>query len=59
MLRPVDEARRGTVARPRLRGVDVTSSHPKVFMLSDADRKLVHSGPALVGPDGSQHEVPP
>ncbi|MDX6241129.1 MAG: hypothetical protein QOG10_5953 [Kribbellaceae bacterium] len=28
-------------------------------MLSDADRKLVHGGPALVGPDGSRGEVPP
>jgi hypothetical protein len=41
------------------RGMDVMPSRPKVFMLSDADPKLVHSGPALVGPDGSRHEVPP
>jgi hypothetical protein len=39
--------------------MDVMPSRPTVFMLSDPDRKLVHGGPALVGPDGSRREVPP
>lgn len=34
-------------------------SRPEVFLLDDAERRLVRGGPALVGPDGTRHEVPP
>jgi hypothetical protein len=52
LLRSVDAHRLTPVARPRLRDLDVMPSRSKVFTLSDADRKLVQSGPALVGANG-------
>jgi hypothetical protein len=39
--------------------MDVLPSQSEVFLLSDADRRLVPGGPALAGPDGNRYEIPP
>jgi hypothetical protein len=39
--------------------MDVMPSRPEVFLLSDSDRQLSPSGPAIVGPDGERRDIPP
>jgi hypothetical protein len=39
--------------------MEVLPSQSEVFLLADADRRLVPEGPALVGPDGMRHDIPP
>lgn len=39
--------------------MEVLPSQSEVFLLDDADRRLVPSGPALVGPEGTRHDIPP
>jgi hypothetical protein len=38
--------------------MDVLPSQSEIFMLTDADRKITPGGPALIGPDGTQHDIP-
>ena len=43
----------------KLFGMDVLPSQSEVVLLSEDERKLVPSGPALVGLDGAKHDIPP
>ncbi|MEV0288628.1 hypothetical protein AB0H36_31300 [Kribbella sp. NPDC050820] len=39
--------------------MDVLPSQSEIFLLAgDDDRQLVPGGPALIGPDGTRHEIP-
>jgi hypothetical protein len=47
-------------ARPNtVRDMDAMPCRPEIFLPADSDRRLVPGGPALVGPDGVQREIPP
>lgn len=39
--------------------MNATPIRPEVFLLTDEERHLVADGPALTGPDGTQHGIPP
>jgi hypothetical protein len=39
--------------------MDVLPSQSEIFMLTDAERQITPSGPALIGPDGTRHDIPP
>jgi hypothetical protein len=39
--------------------MDVMPGRPEVFLLGEAERRIVSGGPALVGADGDRREVPP
>jgi hypothetical protein len=39
--------------------MDVLPSQSEIFMLTDADRQITPGGPALIGPDGTRHDIPP
>jgi hypothetical protein len=34
-------------------------TRPQVFQLDEASRFLAPNGPALIGPDGTRHDIPP
>jgi hypothetical protein len=53
------DRQRRTPAGNKLFGMDVLPSQSEVFLLADVDRQLVPDGPALVGPDGDRHDIPP
>ena len=39
--------------------MEVVPRESEVFLLGDADRRIVSGGPALIGADGSRYDIPP
>ncbi|GAB2661876.1 hypothetical protein GCM10009743_42670 [Kribbella swartbergensis] len=39
--------------------MEILPSRSEIFLLSEDDRQLVAEGPAMIGPDGTRHDVPP